>query len=61
MAQILGNLFEPEPAPGLTGLLFEVRGIAEDAQGGVASVFEAHACGNVFGDLLVEMKLDFFV
>ncbi|PYU10988.1 MAG: ISNCY family transposase [Acidobacteria bacterium] len=36
-------------------------GIAESAQGGVAGFCWAHACGDVFGDLLIEMELDFVV
>jgi len=36
-------------------------GTAESAHGGVAGFSWAHAGGNVFGDLLIEMELDFVV
>src|SRR5438067_12365973 len=61
VSQVLSEVFEPEPAPGVAGFFFEQRGTAESAHGGVAGFSWAHAGGNVFGDLLIEMELDFVV
>ena len=57
IAKVLRNLLEPEPAPGTASFFFDKRGIAEGAHGGVARFLRVHAGGNVFGDLLFDMKL----
>src|SRR2546430_17739196 len=36
-------------------------GIAEGTHGGMAGFFARHSCGNVFGNLLFEVKLNFVV
>jgi len=61
VAEVTGDLFEPGPAPGVASFFFEGCRVAEGAHGGIAGVFGAHARGEVFGDLLVEMELDFVV
>ena len=59
--QILSELFQPEPAPGVAGLFLEGGGVAESSHRGVARFFRAHACPEILGDLLVKMELDFVV
>lgn len=61
VAEILAELFQPGPAPGIARLFFENGGIAERAHGGLAGSFGAHAGGDVLGDLLIEMTLEFVV
>ena len=62
VAEFLRDLFEPDnPAPRLPGFFLEQSRVAEGADGGVAGVSGAHAGGEVFADLLVEMELDFVV
>jgi hypothetical protein len=51
--------FQPLPAPSFTGLIAERGRVAEEAQGGAAGFFGAHSGGDVFGDLLVEVELEF--
>ena len=55
------DLFQADPAPGVAGFFFEVCRIAEGAHGGVAGFLAAHAGGDVFSDLMVEVELDFVV
>src|SRR5579863_9989324 len=57
-ASVLDKLLEPGPAPGFAGFLSDRSGIAESAHGGGASFGWAHATGDVFGDLLVEVELN---
>ena len=61
VAEVLGELFEPDPAPGFAGFFFQRGGISEEAHCGVTSFVFGHSCGEVFGDLLVEMELEFVV
>ena len=44
-----------------SSFFFECGGIAERAHRGVAGFLRTHADGNVFGNLLVEVELDFVV
>src|SRR5579862_9304254 len=60
-ASVLDKLLEPGPAPGFAGFFPDRSGIAESAHGGGASFGRAHAAGDVFGDLLVEVELNFAV
>src|ERR671922_613530 len=59
VAKVLGELFEPRPAPGVAGFFFEKSSVAEGAHGGVARLFAAHASGEILCDSVVEMKLEF--
>jgi len=61
VANVLSNLLEPGPAPGVAGFFLEECRVAEGAHGGVAGFFAAHAASDVLGDLLVEVELDFVV
>jgi hypothetical protein len=54
------ELFQPDPASSVAGF-FENRGIAESAQRDITCLAPVHTCRNVFGDLLLEMELDFVV
>lgn len=42
-------------------MFFEECGIAKNVHGGVAGFFWTHAPGDILGDLLLEMELDFVV
>jgi hypothetical protein len=42
-------------------LFAQQRWIAEAAQGGIASLFRAHACGYIFCDLALDMKAQLVV
>ncbi len=61
VAEVLGELFEPDPAPAFAGFFFQRRGISEEAHGGVTGFIFGHSRGDVFGDLLVEMELELVV
>ena len=52
---------EPGPAPGGAGLFAKQGGIAEGPESGETRFFRAHAGGDVFGDLAVEVKTQFVV
>src|SRR5215469_10346582 len=58
VANVLSNLLQPGPAPGIAGFFLEECRVAEGAHGGVAGFFAAHAASDVLGDLLVKMKLN---
>jgi len=60
-ANVLGELFQPAPAPGVARFFFQEDRIAKSPLGGVPGFFGAHACGDVLGDLLVKMELNFVV
>jgi len=61
MAQVLGHLLGPYPAPRFPRLFLEQGRVAERSQRGVTGFFRAHACGEVLGNLLFEMELEFVV
>jgi hypothetical protein len=55
--QFLKDALPKRPAPGVAGFFLEYGGIAKGAHRGMASLFAAHPCVDVLGDLLFEMKL----
>ena len=59
--QTLTHLFEAYPAPSIPGFFLEDSRISESSHRGIASLFAAHARGDVLEDLLFEMKLNFVV
>jgi hypothetical protein len=61
ITQVLYEVFEPEPTPCVAGLLREECGIAKRPHGGVPGFLRAHTRGEIFGNLLFEMKSNFVV
>ena len=61
VTRILANLFKPVPAPRAPGFFLQKNLVAKRAHGGETSFAGTHPCGDILGDLLVEMEANLLI
>ena len=59
--QILSDGGDPQRAPAFTAIFFDLIQAAEGQASGAAGLFFRHAGAHIVGDLLLEVKTQFFV